>query len=161
MAVSLEPTMPIVKITETLRSALLRRPLAPSVTKDRDVPGLALHVTTKRSFWALSYQPRGTNPSTGKRWGGGVRHELGDAILMPVSEARTASLAAKAVVRAGGDPHRDHMASRAATEAARAIIPQSVAEILDLYDLAMMARRQPSEWTRKQFVHERAWLARS
>jgi hypothetical protein len=71
--------MPTIKITEPVRSALLRRPLAPSVTRDRDVPGLALHVTTRRSFWALSYQPRGLNPATNRRWGGGVRHELADA----------------------------------------------------------------------------------
>jgi len=87
------------KITEPLRSARLRRPLVPSVTKDADTPGLALHVTTRRAFWALSYQPKGVNPSTGKRWGGGVRHELGDAMLMTVAEARTAALAAKALVQ--------------------------------------------------------------
>jgi hypothetical protein len=89
------------KITEPLRSARLRRPLIPSVSKDSDVPGLALHVTSKRGFWAVAYQPRGRNPVTGKRWGGGVRHELGDAILTTVAEARTAALAAKAIVRAG------------------------------------------------------------
>src|SRR6478752_6071992 len=89
------------KITEPLRSARLRRPLVPSLTKDSDIPGLALHVTTRRAFWALSYQPKGVNPSTGKRWGGGVRHELGDAMLITISEARTAALAAKAAVRAG------------------------------------------------------------
>jgi integrase len=153
MAVPMEPTMSTIKITEPMRTALLRRPLKPSVAKDRDVPGLALHVTTRRSFWALSYQPRGINPSTGKRWGGGVRHELGDAMLMPVSEARTAALAAKAAVRAGRDPHREHMVSRISAEAARAVLPQSVAETLELYDRAMMARRQPSERTRKQFLH--------
>ena len=69
----------------------LRRPLVPSVTKDSDIRGLALHVTSTRSFWALTYQPRGINPSTGKRWGGGVRYELGDAMLMTVAEARTAA----------------------------------------------------------------------
>src|ERR1700722_16460257 len=101
------------KITETVRSAALRRPLKPSLTRDSEIPGLCLHVTTRRAFWALSYQPKGTNPATGKRWGGGVRHELGDAMLVPVSEARGLALAAKAVVRAGGDPHRAAMASTA------------------------------------------------
>jgi len=78
-----------VKITEPVRSARLRRPLVPSVTKDNEIRGLALHVTSTRSFWALTYQPRGINPSTGKRWGGGVRHELGDAMLTTVDDART------------------------------------------------------------------------
>ena len=69
-----EPVMPKAaegkkpkKITETRRDTLLKRPFAPSVTPDPDVPGLALHVTTRRSFWALSYQPRGVNPATGRR----------------------------------------------------------------------------------------------
>jgi integrase len=109
-------------------------------------------VTTRRGFWALAYQPRGVNPNTGKRWGGGVRHELADAQLVGVAEARGLALAAKAIVRAGGDPHRDRMASRASTEAVRAIAPVTVAEALDLYARATMARRQPSEGTRKQYV---------
>jgi integrase len=151
MAVPLEPTMPT-KITETLRSALLRRPLKPSVTRDSEIPGLCLHVTTRRTFWALSFQPRGINPATGRRWGGGVRHELCDAMMMPVSEARAAALAVKAIVRQGRDPHREHMASRASAEAVRGVPPQIVAEALDRYETALMARSQPSEWTRKQSV---------
>ena len=60
-------------------------PASPRTATSQD---FALHVTRKRAFWAMSYQPRGHNPSTGKRWGGGVRHELGDAMLMTVAEAR-------------------------------------------------------------------------
>jgi len=141
------------KITETVRSAALRRPLKPSVTRDSEIPGLCLHVTTRRSFWALSYQPKGTNPATGKRWGGGVRHELGDAMLVPVSEARGLALAAKAVVRAGGDPHRAAMASTASAVAERSILPKSVDEALDAYAAALMTRRQPSEATRRKSIH--------
>jgi integrase len=139
-------------ITEPMRSALLRRPFEPSVTRDRDVPGLALHVTKRRGFWALTYQPRGLNPRTGSRWGGGVRHELGDAMLMTADEARTAAMMAKALVRQGRSPHHEAMASRAAVEAARAVVPQTVAETIALYETALMARRRPSEWTRKQSV---------
>jgi integrase len=141
------------KITETARSTALRRPFKPSVIRDSEIPGLCLHVTRKRSFWALSYQPKGVNPSTGKRWGGGVRFELGDAMLMPVSEARTAALAAKAVVRAGGDPHRAAMASRASAVAERGILPSTIAEALDAYAAALMTRRQPSEATRRVSIH--------
>jgi integrase len=144
--------MPTIKITESVRADRLRRPLIPSVAMDAEVKGFALKVTTRRGFWALFYQPRGINPSTGKRWGGGVRHELGDAQVIGVAEARGLALAAKAVVRAGGDPHRDHMASRASAEAARGLLPQTVAETLARYETALMARRQPSEWTRKQSV---------
>jgi hypothetical protein len=69
--------MPAIRITETLRSTLLRRPLKPSITRDVDVPGLCLIVSQRRSFWALVYQVRGVNPATGRRWSGGTRHELG------------------------------------------------------------------------------------
>ena len=141
------------KITEPLRSARLRRPLVPSVTKDTDIPGLALHVTTRRAFWALTYQPKGVNPATGKRWGGGVRYELGDAMLMAVSEARTAALAAKALVRAGRSPHHERMASTASAVAQRAILPSTVDEALGAYATALMNRRQPSEVMRRKSIH--------
>jgi integrase len=140
------------KITEAVRSAALRRPLVPSVTRDSEISGLTLVVTRRRGFWALVYQPRGINPGTNRRWGGGTRHELCDAMMMPVSEARAAALAVKAVVRAGRDPHREHMASRANLEAARAIVPTTVAQALDLYERALTARRQLSPWTRKQSI---------
>jgi integrase len=140
------------KITETVRSALLRRPLKPSVTRDSGIPGLALHVTTRRSFWALSYQPKGINPATGKRWGGGVRFELGDAMTTTVSAARAAALAAKSLVRQGKSPHHEAMASRASVVAERGILPATVAETLDAYTAALMTRRQPSEYTRRKSI---------
>ena len=143
------------KITENMRTDALRRvdgKLKPSVLKDAEVSGFALHVTRQRSFWALSYQPRGLNPATSKRWGGGVRHELGDAMIMTVDEARTAALGAKALVRAGRSPHHEAMTSRASAVADRAVLPTTVAEVLDAYEGAMLARRQPSERSRKQSV---------
>ena len=142
-----------IRITEPVRSARLRRPLVPSVTKDSEVRGLALHVTSTRSFWALTYQPRGINPSTGKRWGGGVRHELGDAMLMTVEEARTDALKAKLVVRAGGSPHHERLASTASAVAQRAVLPSTVDDALGAYTVALMNRRQPSEATRRKSVH--------
>ena len=142
-----------VKITEPVRSARLRRPLVPSVTKDSEIRELALHVTSTRSFWALTYQPRGINPSTGKRWGGGVRHELGDAMLMTVEEARTDALEAKLVVRAGGSPHHERLASTASAVAQRAVLPSTVDDALGAYTAALMNRRQPSEATRRKSVH--------
>ena len=147
--------MPTIKITESLRTEKLRRvdgALVPSVTRDSEVPGFALHVTRKRSFWALSYQPKGVNPASGRRWGGGVRHELGDAMLMTVAEARTASLAAKALVRQGRSPHHEAMAASASAVAERSVLPATVAGALDAYQKALMARRQPSEATRRQTV---------
>src|SRR5580704_6005716 len=100
------------KITEPVRSALLRLALKSSVTHDRDVPGFALIVTRTRGFWCQFYQPKGRNPSTGRRWGGGVRHELGDAMTMTVDEARTAAIKAKTLVREGRSPHHEAIANR-------------------------------------------------
>jgi integrase len=140
------------RITETTRATALRRPLTPFVIQDSDVPGLALHVTSKRGFWAFSYTPHGFNPSTGKRWGS-TRLELGDAMLVPVAEARGAALAAKSAVRAGRDPHRERLASTASSVAQRSILPQTVAEALDQYDRAIMTRGQISEAYRRQAAH--------
>ena len=140
------------KITETTRANALRRPLAPSIIHDREVPGLALHVTSRRGFWAFSYTPHGVNPRTGKRWGS-TRLELGDAMLMTVAEARSASLAAKAAVRVGKDPHRERLASTASSVAARSTLPQTAAEALALYETALMARGQVSEAYRRQAAH--------
>jgi integrase len=144
--------MPTTKITESVRSTALRRPFKPVVIRDSDIPGLCLIVTTRRAFWALVYQPRGVNPATGKRWGGGTRHEICDAVLMPVSEARGAALAVKAIVRQGRSPHHEAMASRTNVEASRAIVPTTVAEALDTYERALMLRRQLSEKTRKESI---------
>lgn len=145
--------MPTIKITETVRANALKRPLAPNVFRDTDIPGLALHVTTRRGFWALIYAPRGFNPATGKRWSGGVRHELGDAMLMTVSEAKAAALGAKALVRQGRSPHHEAMAATAANTAARAVAPKSAGEALDIYTDALMNRREPKAATRRQSIH--------
>ena len=140
------------KITEAVRAKMLRRPLEPSVTRNSEIAGLTLIVTKRRAFWAFVYQPRGVNPSTGRRWGGGVRHELCEAMMMPVSEARAAALAAKSQVRHGRSPHHEAMASRVSVEAARTVVPTTVAQALDLYEQALTARRQLSPWTRKQSI---------
>ena len=142
-----------IKITEPVRSTRLRRPLSPSVTRDCEIPGLCLHVTTRRAFWALSYQPKGVNPSTGKRWGGGVRYELGDAMLMPVSEARGAALTAKTLIRQGRSPHHERLASTASAVAQRAVLPSTVDEAFGAYTTALTNRRQPSEATRRKSIH--------
>jgi integrase len=144
------PTMSTIKINENLRSALLRRPFKRSATRDADIAGLALIVTTRRAFWCLLYQPRGINPATGKRWGGGVRYELGDAMLVSVSEARGLALGTKAAVRQGRSPHHEAMASRASVEASRSILPITGAEGLDAYARALASRSTPSERSRAE-----------
>ena len=93
------------KITELVRTARLRQPLVPSVTFDAEVSRFTLIVTLDRGFWALFYQLRGLNPATGKRWGGGIRHELGDAMLIPVAEARAAGAGGQGARPSKGGAH--------------------------------------------------------
>jgi integrase len=147
---------PAKKITEAVRASVLKRvggELVPSVTKDAQTKGFALVVTTRRAFWCQFFQPKGVNPATGRRWGGGVRLELGDGFAMSIADARTAALAAKARIRAGHDPHREAIASRASAVAERSVLPATVNDALDAYKKALEVRRQPSEVTRRQSVH--------
>jgi hypothetical protein len=85
----------LIKITEAVRAKALRRPLLPAVYHDSDIKRFALVVTTERAFWAQEYQLRGINPRTGKRYGGGTRYEIGDAVDMPLARARAAALKVK------------------------------------------------------------------
>jgi integrase len=145
--------MPTRKITEAVRAAALKRPLKPDIIRDADISGFCLVVTSRRGYWALTYQPRGISPTTGRRYGGGVRHEFCSAEMMSVSEARGTALALKSQVRQGRSPHHEAMASRANSEASRSIIPTTVAEALDDYAKALAGRATPSAWSRKQSVH--------
>jgi integrase len=123
--------------------------LVPSVTYDTDVPGFALYVTTRRAFWAITYQPRGINPATGRRWGAGTRCELSDAVETPLSDARTAARGVKADVSAGRDPHRERMSAIAAAVAARSILPETAADALEAYLLAIKNRQGIAANTRR------------
>ena len=54
----------LIKITEAVRTAALRRPLIPNIVWDADHPGFALYVTCTRGFWGWNYTPHGLNPET-------------------------------------------------------------------------------------------------
>ena len=126
--------------------------MAPSVIKDSEIAGLELIVTQSRAFWIQRLQPRGTNPSTGRRWTI-VRHELGDARIMTASEARSASLAAKAAIRQGRDPHRERLASAASCTAQRSIVPTTASEAATFYGQALAGRPHLSDRTRRATTH--------
>ena len=145
-----------VKLTATVVAARLRRvdgKLVPSVAHDSDVSGFSLIVTSRRAFWAVAYQPRGINPSTGKRWGGGVRHEIGDAYSLAPTDARAIALKVKARVRMGEDPHRERMALRADAEIRRTLLPSSVGDALSIYARVITARPHLSESTKRKNLH--------
>jgi integrase len=148
------PKRPItrtIKITDTVRGAALKLPLAPSITKDSEIRGFALIVTTQRAFWVQFLQPRGLRPD-GRRWSL-VRHELGDARVMVTDEARTAALAAKVATKQGRDPHRERLASTASSVAQRSIVPQTSGEAAALYVQTVNARTHLSDRTKRAIVH--------
>jgi integrase len=146
------PIKRTIKITETVRVAALKLPLIPSVTKDTEIRGFALIVTTRDAFWAQWLQPRGADPSTGKRWSV-TRHRLGDARVMFTPEARAASLAVKAASQQGRDPHRERLASLASATAQRSIVLRTAGEAAALYAQTISARERLSDRTRRKIIH--------
>jgi integrase len=142
---------PRVKITEGVRDDRLSTPLVPSVTRDSLIPGFALIATRRAAHWCLFFQPPGHRPD-GRRWGGGARVTLGDAFLTPVREARTAALAAKQVIREGGDPLKKQQAARAAAEGQRALAPTITRGAFALYEKAIKARSEPKLKSRLQHL---------
>jgi integrase len=73
--------------------------------------------------------------------------------MMSVSDARGTALALKSAVRQGRSPHHEAMASRANSEASRAIVPTTAGEALDDYAKGLAGRTTPSAWSRRQAVH--------
>jgi integrase len=148
------PKRPIkrtVKITDTVRGAALKLPLAPAIVKDSEIRGFALIVTTQRAFWVQFLQPRGLRPD-GRRWSL-VRHELGDAQVMVTAQARSAALAAKAAIQQGRDPHRERLASTASATAQRSIMPQTSGDAAVLYIQTINARTHLADRTRRAIAH--------
>ena len=144
----------LIKITEAVRAKALRRPLVPAVYHDSDIKRFALVVTTERAFWAQEYQLRGINPRTGKRYGGGTRYEIGDAVDMPLAYARAAALKVKAAIREGRDPHGERVAKRKELARERSIVPTTVSEALDIFEKMLMAKAgpKPSPRTRAETI---------
>ncbi len=144
----------LIKITEAVRARALRRPLVPAVYHDTDIKRFTLVVTTERAFWAQAYQLGGVNPRTGKRYGGGTRYEIGDAVDMPLAYARAAALKVKAAVGEGRDPHGERMAKRKELARERTIVPTTVTEALDVFEKMLMAKAgpKPSPRTRAETV---------
>ena len=137
---------PAIKITEAVRATRLRRPFKPSVTKDVDIKGFRAWLSRPGALsGACSYQPRGTNPRTGRALG--RRNAARDRRRSRnVGRGRPrAALVAKSAIKGGRDPHRERMASTASVEASRSIIPATVGEALDDYAKALAARTTPSE----------------
>ena len=144
------------KLTQTTVGALLRRGpggsfLTPGISRDHEVGGLLLVVGARKATWAVDYKPHGTRED-GKRHAK-VRMKLGDAVTLPVPDARTAARAVKLEVAQGRDPHAEKRDARARAIAARAVKPTTVAAAVDAYEQDVMKRREPSETSRRQAIH--------
>jgi integrase len=144
------------KLTQTTVGALLKRKsdgnFTPSKTRDHEVGGLLLIVRTRAATWFVDYKPHGFNPETGNRWSR-VRMKLGDAMTMPLPDARTVARAVKVEVAQGRNPHADKMDARAQAIAERAVKSMTLAEAVDAYEKDMLKRREPSETSRRQAIH--------
>jgi integrase len=143
------------KMTQTTVSALLKRSpdgsFQSSVTRDHEVGGLLLIVSARKAIWAVDYKPHGKRDD-GRRFAK-VRMTLGDAMTMPLPDARTAARAVKIEVSQGRDPHAEKMNARAQAIAERAVKRMTLAAAVDAYEKDMLKRREPSELSRRQAVH--------
>lgn len=147
---------PKLKLTQTIVGIALKRtpdgnfaPKAP--VRDHEVGGLLLVIGARTATWCVDYKPRGRRED-GRRHSK-VRMTLGDAAMMPLSDARTAARAIKVEVAQGRDPHAEKRAQKVKAIAERAIKATTLAEALEGYEKDMLKRREPSEATRKQEVH--------
>ena len=97
------------KLTQTIVGAFLKRGpdggFTPSETRDHEVGGLLLVVGVRKATWCVDYKPHGTRED-GRRHAK-VRMTLGDAMTMPLPDARTAARAVKLEVAQGRDPHAE------------------------------------------------------
>ena len=85
--------------------ARARWPFTPSQTRDHEVGGLLLVVGVRKATWAVDYKPHGMREDGGRH--AKVRMTLGDAMTMPLSDARTAARAVKLEVAQGRNPHSE------------------------------------------------------
>jgi integrase len=148
-----EPTM--TRLTQAIVGALLKRErdgcFTPSKTRDHEVDGLRLIVGTRKATWTVDYTPHGTRED-GRRHAK-VRMKLGDAMTMPLPDARTAARAVKIEVAQGHNPHAEKMSARAQAIADRAVKPMTLTRANDVYEEDMLKRRVPSESSRRQEIH--------
>jgi integrase len=144
------------KMTQTTVGALLKRGpnggfIKPSVTLDHEVGGLRLVVGARQATWTVDYKPHGTRED-GRRHAK-VRMTLGDAMTMPLPDARTAARAVKLEVAQGGNPHAEKRNARAQAIAERAVKPMTLGLAVNAYERDMLKRRSPSEASRRQAIH--------
>jgi integrase len=93
------------KITKTTIDAAWRRRSTDAriLVRDRDCRGLALIVNANSMSWSYSYRPRGTDPTTGRRWANRTVF-IGNPSTHSPDDGRRAANHIKVEVMAGRDP---------------------------------------------------------
>ncbi len=114
----------------------------PITLKDTQVPNLTLKINAQSEVWRFQYKPRGTRPD-GRRWPTRTL-TLGSHANMTLEEARALAVAAKAEVRAGGDPAEAHRLA-AAQRVAERLERRTCAELLPAFVENFRARPSKSQ----------------
>jgi integrase len=129
-----------IKITRSSIDAAWRRRASGLriVVGDAECRGLALIVNATGMSWVYSYKPRGTDPSTKKRFAT-KSITIGSPATHSPSDARTAANALKGRAKAGGDPAADRKARIAEAADRRA---RTVDKLVAEYEKAFPSRRR-------------------
>lgn len=150
-------TMPENKWTQGTVGKLLKRNAHGEFThqgrhSDNEMQSLTLRIGKKRATWIYAYNPKGTNPASGKRWGG-AKLVIGDAMAVSLPEARKRVAEAKVQVAGGRDPHKEKVAVRLAATAARGIAVITLGDALKEYEKSLLKRKSPSLAHRRKEAH--------
>jgi integrase len=126
------------KITKATIDAAWRRrePGHRLVVRDKDCRGLALIVNPTSMTWSYAYRPRGTDPTTGRRFPNKAV-TLGNPATHSPEDARNEANRIKGQAAAGGDPAAERKARAAADRRKRG---GTLQRLLDEYGKALPKR---------------------
>ena len=129
---------PPARITKTTIDAAWRRRTAQTrfIIPDKECRGLALIVNSHSMSWVYSYKPRGTDPTTGKRFPS-KSVTIGNPETHPPELARHAASLLKGQTKTGRDPAAER---RTAIQKHAKRLGQTAERLLDLYAEALPKR---------------------
>jgi len=126
------------KITKTTIDAAWRRkkPDQRLLVRDKDCRGLALIVNPTTMTWSFAYRPRGSDPTTGRRWPN-RSITLGNPETHSPDDARAEANRIKRQAAAGADPAADR---KARAEAVRRERSATLTRMAETYAVALPKR---------------------
>lgn len=113
-----------------------RKPDHRLIMRDKDCRGLALVVNATAMRWEYAYRPRGTDPTTGRRWPNRTV-TLGNPETHSPDDARAEANRIKGQAAAGGDPAAER---KVAAEAARRLRGATLGRLVEDYAKALPKR---------------------